>query len=118
VIKKLEIIGVHMEVDDSLRIYVGKKIGKLDRYLPRKYRESMHAEIWLKEGRTKDKKQCTCEVTMHVPGQMLSTKDSTINMYAALDIAEEKLKQQLRKYKLRTSPKLHRRVLTRLKHAA
>ncbi|HEX3568094.1 MAG TPA: ribosome-associated translation inhibitor RaiA [Candidatus Saccharimonadales bacterium] len=118
-IKKIEITGVHMDVDDNLRTYVHKKIGKLDRYLPRRQRVSMHAEIWLKEEKADGKKACICEVSLHVPHQMLTTKDMTINMYAALDIAEEKLKQQLRKYKeTHLSPKIHRRVLARFKHAA
>ena len=54
-IQKLEISGVHTDVDKKLREYVTRKIGKLDRFAPRKTRESIHAEIILKDTKAKDK---------------------------------------------------------------
>src|SRR5689334_18429617 len=98
-IQKLDISGVHMDVDDNLRKYVAKKIGRLDRFVPRSSRISMHAAVKLKESRARDKKECTSEIILHLPQGELTVQESTINMYAALDIAEEKLKTQLKKYK-------------------
>jgi len=116
-IAKLEISGVHMTVDDDLKRYVAKKIGRLDRFIPRRGRESMHAEVKLKEGKAKDKNERTCEVILHLPRETVTVKDSTINMYAAIDIVETKLHTQLKKYKeLHTSPRLHQRMLSKLKH--
>lgn len=115
-ITKLDISGVHMEVGPELKKYATKKIGRLDRYVPRKGRESVYAEVKLKEGRAKDKNQRTCEVLLHLPHETLTIKETTINMHAAIDIAETKLRHQLRRYKdLHASPKLHQRVLARLK---
>jgi ribosomal subunit interface protein len=116
-IQKLEIDGVHMEVDEELKKYVFKKIGHLDRFVPKNGRESIHAEVKLKEGKAKAGNDRTCEVIMHVPGETLTVKETTINMYAAIDIVETKLHNQLRKYKgLHASPRLHQRMLARLKH--
>jgi len=116
-IAKLEISGVHMTVDDDLKRYVAKKIGRLDRFIPRRSRVSVHAEVKLKEGKAKDKNERTCEVILHLPHEILTIKDSTINMYAAIDIVETKLHTQLKKYKeLHASPRLHQRMLTKLKH--
>ena len=54
-IERLDIAGLHMSVGDDLRKYVIRKIGRLDRFIPRDSRASVHAEVKLKEGRAKDK---------------------------------------------------------------
>lgn len=114
-IEKLEIAGVHTELSPELRKYVTKKIGKLDRYLPKHARESAHAEVTLKEAKAKNKKECICEVVLYLPHDKLMTKEATLNMFAAVDIVEAKLKNQLKKYKEKHSLlRLHRRVLARL----
>ena len=114
-IAKFELAGVHMSLDANLEKYARQKIGQLDRYAPRHARPSLHAEVKLKEGKAKDKRECTCEVILHLPQTTLTTAETTINMYAAIDIVETKLKTQLRKYKDKhANPKLHRRLLKRL----
>jgi ribosomal subunit interface protein len=116
-IKQLEIAGVHMQVGEDLRRYAAKKIGRLDRYIPKDCRESVRIEIKLKEGKAKDKKECTCEVIIRLPQETLTVAESTINIFAAVDIVETKLHHQLKRYKeLHVNPRLHRRVLARLKH--
>lgn len=116
-ITRLDITGVHMTVGDDLKKYVARKIGRLDRFIPRAVRESVHAEVKLKEGKSKDKNERTCEVIMHLPQENIAVKESTINMYAAIDIVETKLHHQLKKYKeLHASPRLHQRMISRFKH--
>lgn len=118
-VQKFELRGVHFDIDDNLRQYVTKKIGSLDKLLPPHSRPSAHAEIFLKESKTKNGKQCICEVTMHLPHETIQLSEGTVNMYAAVDIVEAKLKQRLKKYKDRhASPKLHRRLINRLKKRA
>jgi len=96
---KLSIDGVHLGVNSDLEKYVNKKLGKLDRFIPKPMRDSAHAEVFLKESSVKDKKQCTCAVVMHLPKEEYVTKETTINIFAAVDIVEAKLKNQLNKYK-------------------
>lgn len=118
-VSKLEISGVHVTVDEDLRKYVTKKIGKLDAYMPRQARPSAHAEVLLKKSKAKDKAACTCEVVLHVPGEQLSAQETTLNLYAAVDIVEEKLKSQLKRYKTtHANPKFHRRLVARLKRTS
>ncbi len=115
-IQKMEVRGVHMHVDAKLYTYATKKIGKLDNYISRHARRSVHAEIVLKEEVLKTKKNCICEVILHLPQETLTTKESTINMYAAIDIVEQKLKNQLKKYKdTHDNPHFHQRLLNRIK---
>ena len=113
-LQRFEIQGVHATVDDKLRAYVTKKIGGLDRYLSKHAKESAHAEVHLKESKKKDNQHCACEVTLHLPHQNIIIKERALNMYAAVDIVEAKLKQQLKKYKEQHgSGKLHRRLAAR-----
>ena len=101
-IKQIEITNIHMDSNPEVTKYVKKKIAKLDSYMPKHARKSAHAEVRLKESKSKDKKTSTCEVTLHVPNEQIMASESTVNMYAAIDIVEEKVKTQLRKYKDRS----------------
>ena len=97
-ISHIEISGIHYEVSDGLKKYVTKKVGRLDRFVPRHARKSMHVEVKLSELKTKsDRNQC--EIIVHLPEQQVTAKQSTVNMFAAIDIVETKIKIQLRKYK-------------------
>jgi ribosomal subunit interface protein len=116
---RTEISGVHAPVDDKLKRYIRHKIGGLDRYVPRRARRSSHVEIRLKEVATKGdstRNHCTCDVVLHVPHDVIAVSETTVNMYAAVDIVEEKLKHRLRKYKETHSPaKLRQRVINRMR---
>ncbi len=97
-ISHIDISGIHYEVSKDLKKYVSKKIGRLDRFVPRHARKTLKAEIRLTELKTKtDRNQC--EITLHLPEQQIAAKEATINMFAAVDIVETKLKTQLKKYK-------------------
>lgn len=113
---RTEITGIHVKVDDKLQKYITKKIGNLDRYVPRQARASAHAVVKMKDAKTKDKKQYVCEVILHVPIENITVSESTVNMYAAVDIAEAKLRHSLRRYKDKHgSPALHRRIINRFR---
>lgn len=110
-LKKFEIQGVHTVVDERLKAHVTKKIGGLDKYISRQHRDSAHIEVHLKESKQKGNERCRCEVTLHMPHKNIIVKESAVNMYAAVDIAEAKLKQQLQKYKDRRASGKTRRLL-------
>lgn len=115
-IKQLTVSGVHMDVDDDLHKYVAKKIGNLDRYVPRRARQSVHADIRLKDAKAKDKLEWMCEIVMHVPHRTLTIEAKAVNIYAAVDIAEATLLTQLHKYKeTHAGPQLHRRLAAQFK---
>ncbi len=102
---KIQVNGVHYVVGDDILKYVTKKITKLEKYIPKHARSSAHVEVFLKEFDTRGKKQCTCEAVMHLPNDMFAIEETTINIYAAVDIVEAKLKNQLRRYKQKNSNK-------------
>ena len=86
-------------IDADLAKYIRKKIGKLDRKLKRRDRTNVRADVKLHESTGKGGKKCTCEVLLHIPGQHLTASESTVNMYAAVDIVEAKLQKQLKRHK-------------------
>lgn len=98
-IQNIEITGMHVDIEDDLKKYINKKIGKLDKYVPRKEKTSVRAEVKIKEATTKKKKQYTCEVILHLPKDKITIKETTVNKFAAVDIVETKFKNQLKKYK-------------------
>lgn len=97
-ITHIDITGVRYTLDDNTKKYVNRKIGRLDRFLPRHARKTVKAEVVLSEVNRKNGNNYECSVILNVPGKRLAAKDSTVNMLAAVDIVEEKLKQQLKKY--------------------
>lgn len=97
-ITQIDITGIRYEVSDELKKYLVKKISKLDRFVPRHARKMVTASVNLEERKTKtDKNQC--EIILHLPDRKITAKEATINMFAAVDIVETKLKTQLKKYK-------------------
>jgi putative sigma-54 modulation protein len=96
---KIEIKAIHSSMTRDIEKYTQKKMAKLDAFIPRQVRKSSHAEVRLSESKTRDKKRYTAEVNLYLPGETIMAKETTVNMYAAVDIIEEKLKTQLRRYK-------------------
>lgn len=90
----------HDELDDKLRDYVERKIGHLDKYMPRGH-QIVRGQVVLEldEGAASDSQRYSCEARLEVPGNDMFAKDATVNFYAAVDIIEQKLKIQVLKYK-------------------
>lgn len=98
-IAHIDITGVRYSPDEVTRKYVMKKIGALERYIPRHARKSVKAEVKLKEVNRSHGNKYECDVIVHVPDSTITAKDTTVNMLAAVDIVEAKLSTQLKKYK-------------------
>jgi len=98
-IQSIAISGVKYTPDERTKKYVIKKVGRLDRFLPKHARKSVTAEVKLKEVNRDHGNKYEAEIILNVPDKHLTAKDSTLNMYAAIDIVEHKLASQLKKYK-------------------
>ena len=118
-ITSIEITGINKySLDDTTKKYVMKKIGRLDRYLPRHARNSVSAEVKLKEVNRDHGNKYEAEVMLNVPDKKITAKDSTLNMLAAVDIVEAKIVAQLRKYKQATISHVGRRgAMSRFKRS-
>lgn len=106
----LQITGRHYELDTKIIAYTQKKLGGLDKYLPKRSREGVHGKVVLEFDEAHiQSQQCICEVNVEVKGERLHAKEATINMYAAIDICEQKLKSQVLTYKSKHDPARNRR---------
>jgi putative sigma-54 modulation protein len=98
-IARIDTAGINMDLSDDIKKYITKKLGKLDKYMPRHARKSVHVEVKLRETNNRLGNKYECEVLLHLPSAQLQAKEATLNMFAAVDIVEAKLKNQLVKYK-------------------
>jgi putative sigma-54 modulation protein len=115
-IASIDITGIKYEADERVKKYVRRKIAKLDKYLPKHARKSVTADVKLKQVNRDHGNKYEAEIIINVPDKRLTAKDSTSNMFAAIDIVEAKLMSQLRKYKQETIAHVgNRRILRRFK---
>ena len=86
------IVGKNMEVTDNLRNTVTEKLGKLERYFNPDTEVSVTMSCE-KGGRQK------IEVTIPVKGSIIRSEQVSNDMYVSIDLVEEVIERQLRKYK-------------------
>lgn len=98
-ITTIQVTGIAYEVDENTHKYVIKRIGRLDRYLPRHARKTVSAEVKLEQVNHAHGNKYQVEVILDVPGKIITAKDSTSNILAAVDIVDAKIQAQLRDYK-------------------
>jgi len=117
-IESIDIVGVKYIVGDKARTYVMRRIAKLDRYLPRHARKSVTADVKLRQVNRDHGNKYEAEIILNVPEKRITAKDSTGNMFAAIDIVETKLINQMRKYKDASITHVaNKRLLSRAKPA-
>ena len=114
-IEKIDITGNGFKVEDSFKKYVNKRIGKLDRYLPRGSKKDVVAKIIVSEiGKGKTEKY-EISVAMDIPGgKVIAARDECSNVFAGVDLVEAKLLGQIRRYKLEMQPHRQKKSLRSL----
>lgn len=114
-IENIEITGNDYKVEDALRKYVEKRIGKLDRYLPRGFKKDIVAKVIVSEiGKGKGDK-FEISIAMEIPGgKVIAAKDECSNIFAGVDLVEAKVTGQIRRYKLEMQPHRQKRSLKNL----
>lgn len=98
-IAHMDITGIKCDVDTPLKSYIVKKIGRLDRFLPKNARQTARADVKIRHLNEPNGNKYECYIVLDVPDAQINASDSTMNAFAAVDIVEEKLKNQLKKYK-------------------
>ncbi len=96
---KLQLTGRKYDIDDELARYTKKRLGSLDKYLPRKHKvKQMQVEIF-RDPSGKEDNRYRVKASLHLPENEIVAETATMNPHAAVDIVREKLKLQIRKYK-------------------
>lgn len=99
-IENIEISGVKYKVEDDLRKYVVKRLGQLDKFLPRKSRKDTVMKVVVTQVNRAHGNKYEISVALDVPGgKVLAARDEAGNVFAGIDILEAKLKGQVRKLK-------------------
>ena len=88
---KFIISGRNIEVTPGLKVAVEDKLGKLERYF------TSDTEVIVTLGVEKDRQKI--EVTIPVKGNIIRSEQVSNDMYVSIDLVEEVIERQLRKYK-------------------
>ena len=85
------ITGKNIDVTEGLKSAIYDKIGKLERYF------TPETEVHVTLGVEKDRQKI--EVTIPVKGTIIRAEQVSTDMYVSIDLVEEIIERQLRKYK-------------------
>ena len=88
---QVNISGHQLVVTDSLRDYVGEKLGRLERH----FDKITNVQVTMEVEKLKQK----IEATLHVAGGEVVANAEHQDMYAAIDLLADKLDRQLIKHK-------------------
>jgi len=88
---KFIIVGRNIEVTPGLRAAVEDKIGKLDKY----FNPNTEVHVTLSVEKLLQK----IEVTIPVKGNIIRSEQVSNDMYVSIDLVEEIIERQLKKYK-------------------
>lgn len=88
---KFIIIGKNIDVTPGLKEAVENKLGKLERY----FTPDTEIHVTLSVQRERQK----IEVTIPVKGGIIRSEQESSDMYVSIDLVEEVIERQLRKYK-------------------
>ena len=88
---KFTIVGKNIEVTEGLRSAVEDKIGKLEKYF------TPDTEVNVTLSVEKDRQKI--EVTIPVKGNIIRSEQVSSDMYVSIDLVEEIIERQLKKYK-------------------
>ncbi len=88
---KFIIVGKNLEVTPGLKSAVEEKIGKLAKY----FNEYTQVNVTLSVEKDSQK----IEVTIPVKGRIIRSEQTSSDMYVSIDLVEEIIERQLKKYK-------------------
>lgn len=85
------ISGKNIEVTEAIRSAVTEKLGKLEKY----FTPDTDVQVTL----SVEKERQKIEVTIPVKGRLIRSEQVSNDMYVSIDLVEEVIERQLRKYK-------------------
>ena len=91
--------GRNVEVTEGLKSAVTDKIGKLDKY----FTEETEAYVTLSVAKERQK----VEVTIPMKGNTLRAEETNSDMYVSIDLVQETLERQLKRYKNKIVDRKH-----------
>jgi len=105
---KVEIYGKNVNVTDSLREMVERKLGKLDKFF--------YKDIDIKVVLSVEKLRQIIEITIPFGGTIIRAEEVTDDMYHSIDKAVDVVERQIRKYKSKLHDKKHTKETIRFEN--
>lgn len=96
---RYNIIGRNIDVTEGLRSAIQEKLGKLEKYF------TPDTEVQVTLSVEKDRQKI--EVTIPVKGSIIRSEQVSNDMYVSIDLVEEIIERQLKKYKNKIVDKKH-----------
>ena len=88
---KINITGKNIELTDGIKTAVNDKLGKLGKY----FTDDTVINVTLSVEKDRQK----IEVTIPIKGQIIRSEQISNDMYVSIDLVEEVIERQLRKYR-------------------
>ena len=95
------ITGKNIEVTEGLRSAIQDKLGKLDKYFVNDTEITVTLSV--------EKERQKIEVTIPVKGSIIRAEEVSSDMYVSIDLVQEVIERQLKKYKNKIVEKNHSR---------
>ena len=87
----LVISGKNLDITEGLRSAIEEKLGKLERY----FTDTTEVHVTLSTEKNRQK----IEITIPMKGSIIRAEEVSSDMYVSIDLVEEVIERQLRKYK-------------------
>ncbi len=88
---QINIVARHLELTPAIADYVRKKVEKCERYFDR--------VVWVQVILSVEKYRQLSEIILHAGTTTFRAKEESTDLYAAVDLAVDKIEKQLKKYK-------------------
>ncbi|HVM90794.1 MAG TPA: ribosome-associated translation inhibitor RaiA [Verrucomicrobiae bacterium] len=87
----VNITARHLRLTPAIAEYVQKKLEKAKRYFDQLIRVQVILDV--------EKERHIAEIVIHAAGRTVTAKEESSDLYAAIDLASDKVDEQLRRYK-------------------
>ena len=91
------ITGRNIDITEGLKSAVEEKLGKLDRFFAPETEVNVTLSV--------EKERQKIEVTIPIKGHVIRSEQSSNDMYVSIDLVEEVIERQLRKYRTKLASK-------------
>ncbi len=117
-ISNIEITGIGgYKISDDTKDYITRKIGKLSRFMPISRRRSARAEVKIEKVDLNGNK-FEVEAIIILTDKKISAKEMSPSILASVDIVEQKIAIQLKRYKSESIIHIgHRKLLSKFKRS-
>mgnify|MGYP002813446338 CR=1 FL=1 len=90
---KVDLVARNLEVSDELRDYITKKLSRIEKH----FDKGIPAQVVL----SKERGRQTVEITLPLDGMVVRSEEATLDIYASINLAVDKIERQIEKYRAR-----------------